>query len=66
MSDDIKSEERNRVLSVKEERQVSLSKLRSRIQRLRKKKQVQVSYMKVSFILTLKVKFILMLKRILF
>ena len=44
MSNNIKGEERNRVLSVEEERQVTLSKFRSRIQRLCKKKQAQVSY----------------------
>jgi hypothetical protein len=47
MSDDIKGEEWNRVVSVKEERQVNLSEPRSRIQRLCKKKQVQMSNWKL-------------------
>ena len=46
LSDDIKGEERNRSLSVEEQGQVSLSKLRSIIQRLCKNKQAQASYWK--------------------
>jgi hypothetical protein len=40
----IKSKERNRLLSVEEELQVCWSKIRPRIQDLCKKKQVQVSH----------------------
>jgi hypothetical protein len=42
----IKSKERNRLLSVKKELRVCLSKIRPRIQHLYKKKQAQVSHWK--------------------
>jgi hypothetical protein len=54
----IKSKDRNRLLSVKKELQACLTKIRPRIQHLHKKKQTCIT-LKVNFTMTLDVNFIL-------